>query len=1151
MDRRRLAGVAALAAAALGVTLLTAPEWGEPDSAGNRERPKAASAPLTEDAAQAQARNAGKRVEVTALRDATSTTYALPDGSFELTAHGAPVRANVDGAWQPVDTVLSRTEEGWAPKATNSPVVFSAGSDRSSAARPAAYTVSRASRTSRTAVTTAADATADDTTTYTDLVTFTSGTHEITMGWPGTLPAPVIDGASALYQGVFDGVDLMLTARDSGFSHLLVVHSAEAAADPALASLSYRLTSPDLTFHLDPVTDVVTARDTEGQEIAVSPTPYLWDSAGTPAVTEGDDPEPAEPTDEPSPSYSEEPGEAPSDNPTGADTEDTAAPDPEDDPTTPTPSPSESPAAAPSPSDSDADSTGTSTTQQSAYRTDGATAAISPAHVTEASAASPTPAEVFALPGLTGPHPGTHRAVGTSALDSPGTTSATLTVAPASSLLTGEDTVYPVFVDPSITGKTTNWTTVYKKHPTSSFYDGANYNTGTTEGRVGYESTTGGLSRTFFRLGWKTSFKGATVSTATIRLQQTYAWSCTAREMQLWRTGGISSATTWNNQPSWATKIGAKSFAHGWSSSCPDAYVTYDAKSVAQDAADAGWVSMFIGLRATDESSSYSWKKFKAEGEAAPKLVVTYTRKPAEPTKLHMTPGPDCDTTAPYASVGAADLTFDATGTDPDGDLRYLDFEVWQSGSTTKIYDGNVTVTSTGKASVTLDGIDGSSSKFANGKTYHWRVRGIDATGAASSYAPPGDGNCGFVYDASRPNSPGVTSTAFPEDDGTGAVWSSAPFGTGGAATFDAQGSKDTVKYEFSYNNSTFNHSATPSTAGGTATATLTPPVAGPNVLYVRAVDAASNVSEAFKYVFYVKPRDTADAPGDVTGDAKPDLFVIDQFNDLRLYPAPSNGDIHASLPAAHDEGAVLAKDDAYDTYWTGALITHNGDFLPGDGIQDLVARMPDGKLYVYPGDGYGSVDITRRTEIVLPSGAPDPADLDQVLAVGDIDNDNRPDLFALAGTQYWAFLGYTGGTFSRAVLQNDGSAWLDRDLVSVGDHNADGEVDLVYRILSSGRLWLRFGKSDGDGGTTLDSLSIAGSSLNGTDTAYASSGWTTGTVRLLMGGPDVNLDGIPDMWAVMNDDVGTVRFYRGGASTVGAYTTVVSSGWNEKKSVG
>lgn len=56
------------------------------------------------------------------------------------------------------------------------------------------------------------------------------------------------------------------------------------------------------------------------------------------------------------------------------------------------------------------------------------------------------------------------------------------------------------------------------------------------------------------------------------------------------------------------------------------------------------------------------------------------------------------------------------------------------------------------------------------------------------------------------------------------------------------------------------------------------------------------------------------------------------------------------------------------------ALITHHGDFAPGDGIQDLLARMPDGKLYVYRGDGYGSVDIEQRTELWLPSNAPAPS---------------------------------------------------------------------------------------------------------------------------------------------------------------------------------
>ncbi|MCZ9347325.1 hypothetical protein NGM37_57460, partial [Streptomyces sp. TRM76130] len=320
MERRRFglpasgrgrAGVGALVAGALGVGLLTVPLLHSSDGPG---RPpagaeQATARPLTEEAAQERAVSKGERVEVTALRDETSETYARPDGSFETVVHAAPVRAEVDGVWTSVDTTLTQVAGGgWAPRATVDPVVFSGGgsgagnraADRgaASAVRPAVFTADGGD----------ALQVADATEGYTELATLTSGGHEITLSWPGAVPEPVVKGSSALYRDVFDGVDLMLTAQADGFSHVLIVHSAEAAAGPALAELSYGLSSPDLTFHLDPVTKVVSGRDRTGAEFAFSPTPYLWDSAGRPAVTEGDDPDPTESEPEPEPSYSEESG---------------------------------------------------------------------------------------------------------------------------------------------------------------------------------------------------------------------------------------------------------------------------------------------------------------------------------------------------------------------------------------------------------------------------------------------------------------------------------------------------------------------------------------------------------------------------------------------------------------------------------------------------------------------------------------------------------------------------------------------------------------------------------------------------------------------------------------------------------------------------
>ncbi|MFG3292700.1 FG-GAP-like repeat-containing protein [Streptomyces sp. NPDC048179] len=1100
--RRRRAAVLVAAAVAAGLGLTQLPVLHHADASRAGDTPADTAKPLDETTAVHKARATGRPVEVTALRDANSTTYARPDGSFQLETHAVPFRAKVGGVWRAIDTDLHRTKDGgWAPEAVNNSVVFSAGSRGERATRSGNRTAIRPA-----ALTTVQDAAS------TDLVTFTTGGHRLTLTWPGTLPAPVIDGARALYQEVLPGVDLLLTARDSGFSHVLIVKNAEAAADPELAALSYGLTSPDLTFTLDPVTHVVHAEDADGDEVAASPTPYMWDSAGKPAVTQGGDPQPSRPSEAPAPEAGPDvdPSEEPEDvggTPDQPDwSDDTAAPQ-EDEP---------SPAA---------------------YRTGGTAPLARPATFTSTGEDS---ASVLALDGLAGPQPGTHDALAGITLTDGGA----LTVKPDPRLLTADSTVYPVFIDPSFSGPTNNWTTAYQPHPGSSFWNGTNFNDGTDTARVGYESTTAGLSRSFFQLALSSALKGAHVSSAYFYGLETYSWSCSPRSVQLWHTSSISSSTTWNNQPSWIDQIDAQTVANGYNSGCADDWVKFTATSLGQDAADNGWGYVTLGLQAADESHPDPWKKFEASSSNSPYLKITYNRKPKEPTHLAMSPGPNCDVSG-ESSVGKSDLTFAATASDPDGDLKYLDFEVWQDGSSSKILDGNQTVDANGHASVTA-----TAGKFANGKTYWWRVRAIDSTGAASTYAPAGSDNCGFVYDTTKPNSPKVTSTQFPEDDGTGALWSTVAYGTAGAFTLGANGSTDTVRYEFSFDSTSYGGSSSPSASGGTVTVSLKPHHAGPNVFYVRAVDSAGNPSAPTKYLFYVTPRDDADGPGDLTGDAWPDVIVVDQYKDLRVYPASSVGDIYSYNRAAYDQDGLIETDSAYpDDYWTGALLTHNGDFMPGDGLQDMVARMPDGKLYLYPGDGYGSFDVTKRTEILLPQGAPDPAALDQILAAGDIDGDGRPDLLATEGNHYWAFLGYTGGAFTSAVLQNGGTVWPDRDLVSVGDHNNDGAVDLVLRTLSTGQLTLRYGKPKSGGGTALDSLATAGNSLNGKDTTYAASGWTTAGVRLLLGTPDANHDGIPDMWAVMND--GSVRMYSGGTSAVGSYTTVVSSGWGGKLAIG
>ncbi|MFJ5534617.1 trypsin-like serine protease [Streptomyces sp. NPDC093261] len=76
--------------------------------------------------------------------------------------------------------------------------------------------------------------------------------------------------------------------------------------------------------------------------------------------------------------------------------------------------------------------------------------------------------------------------------------------------------------------------------------------------------------------------------------------------------------------------------------------------------------------------------------------------------------------------------------------------------------------------------------------------------------------------------------------------------------------------------------------------------------------------------------------PGDMTGDARPDLVAVDADGSVYLYPGKGNGQFY---------GRVKVVDRA----WKGVQIFGRGD-LSGDGKADLLARSTDGTLWLYRG---------------------------------------------------------------------------------------------------------------------------------------------------------------------------------------------------------
>ncbi len=228
------------------------------------------------------------------------------------------------------------------------------------------------------------------------------------------------------------------------------------------------------------------------------------------------------------------------------------------------------------------------------------------------------------------------------------------------------------------------------------------------------------------------------------------------------------------------------------------------------------------------------------------------------------------------------------------------------------------------------------------------------------------------------------------------------------------------------------------------------------------------------------------------------------------------------------------------------SLITHNGDFAPGDGVTDWVIRTPDNRLFIYPGDGYGAINVADRVEVRLPANVPAPSTWSEIKSAGDLTGDGQPELFiagGVNGAELWVLSGYTGGTFTTAT-QMTASAWDTRDFVAIGDYNGDKAMDLTYRT-SAGNIQLRKGILGSDGvSTVLTSLGTSAASLDGDD-AYASGTMLPADYPLVYGSPDISGDDIPDLLATQKT-TGALLMFSGSATAMNATPKTLKSSGHE-----
>ena len=250
----------------------------------------------------------------------------------------------------------------------------------------------------------------------------------------------------------------------------------------------------------------------------------------------------------------------------------------------------------------------------------------------------------------------------------------------------------------------------------------------------------------------------------------------------------------------------------------------------------------------------------------------------------------------------------------------------------------------------------------------------------------------------------------------------------------------------------------------------------------------------------------SAGLSADWNGDGLADVVVDDLQGRLWLYPG--NG-----------FGGFRQRAQIGSGWQTFDEVRPVGDF-DRDGQPDLVARDRFGDLNFYRGDGAGgfaggSWQIGRGWHVFR-----------DIVGLGDWTGDGIPDIGGLR-RDTGAFVLYPGdGSAGFQAARTIGSGWQALDgLTSAGDWDEDGDADLLARNAATGALLLYRG--DGLGG------------FDGTVTIGR--GWNIFTA--LVGAGDFSGDGLNDVLA--RNRAGDLLLYRGAAGPgfAGA-PTVVGRGW-------
>ncbi|MEU2074477.1 LamG domain-containing protein [Streptomyces sp. NPDC013489] len=453
-----------------------------------------------------------------------------------------------------------------------------------------------------------------------------------------------------------------------------------------------------------------------------------------------------------------------------------------------------------------------------------------------------------------------------------------LTLAPDQGLLQGDTTVFPVVIDPiPRTTSRSLWTGVMNGMPDEQDYQ---YSGDAGVGRCPTDYSAAscngvGVRRVMFTMPIS-FYKGKQILGATFSAEVAHIYSATptAEPIQLYRIGDknrmLTSGDSWNStKDEWSKHLQTVNKAispTSCSSVATSANLHFEGGASGEltneirTSAEQDWDQITFGLKAADETRFEEWKRIC--GNAF--LSVNYNTLPGQIpiNKMSSNPGGACKwgSARPYLEERPKLRVY---ATDPDHTVARTDkvkvrFRVaWKpAGSSTETYyeydtpymapTGGTPFEHTVRSSVPENSV------------ISWNVRAWDGDG----WGPwSTDGatteRCEFIYDASHPGAPRISSDEYPALKSKQLIWYD---GVGTTGTFrfapnsdDTIADTDVVSYRYAFDKDvTPTTTITPAAAGGAVTVQWTPTSAGRHWVDVVAVDRAGNPSAESRHEFLV-----------------------------------------------------------------------------------------------------------------------------------------------------------------------------------------------------------------------------------------------------------------------------------------------------------